>query len=185
MIVTSDERLAKKLRLLRHQGMSLSDYERHGSLPTKFEEYPEIGYNFRLTDIQAAIGVVQMSRLNAMLERRNWIAQAYIKRLSHLKNLQMPAVPAHIVPNWQSFQLCISKNSGLGRNEVMEKLHARGVATRRGVMASHLEPPYRGYRADLPVTQDLAKRSFQLPIFPDMSDEEIEYVILAVEQVAA
>lgn len=185
MIVTNDAELAKKLRLLRHQGMSLSDYERHGSTPTNFEEYVEIGYNFRLTDIQAAIGVVQMAKLNDMLEQRKSIAQKYIDDFSDLKNLQLPIIPQYVSPNWQSFQLCVSINSNLTRNQFLENLHARGVACRRGVMASHLEPPYQDCQVNLPVTEDLAHRSFQLPIFPAMTDEEVEYVIKIVKEIAA
>src|SRR5262249_45633061 len=93
VIVTDDAALAKRLRMLRHQGMSLSDYQRHAVSPTLFEQYPEIGYNFRLTDIQAAIGVVQMDKLDDMLARRRAVAERYHRALADSDLLVRPLVP--------------------------------------------------------------------------------------------
>lgn len=180
MIVTNDEELAERLKRQRRQGMSFSDFERHGRSPTMFESYPEVGYNFRITDIQAAIGVAQMNRLRTMLTRRREIAQRYIAALNQHPHLSPPQVPPHVVPNWQSFQVQLRDASPVDRNTVMERLHARGIATRRGVMATHLEPPYRELAAHLPNTEAVALRSFQLPIFPDLADDELDYVIRAL-----
>ena len=176
MIVTNDDKLAGRLRLLRHQGMSLTDFERHGQLPTVFETYPEIGYNFRITDIQAAVGVAQMVRLPEILNRRREVAERYIARLGNHPDLVMPYVPAHVTPNWQSFQLRVRPTARLSRNGLMDRLHERGVQTRRGVMASHLEPPYRSQGAKLPVTEMLAAGCIQLPMHPGLERADVSRV---------
>jgi perosamine synthetase len=183
MIVTNDAALAQRLRRLRHQGMSLTDFERHGSSPTNFESYPEIGYNFRITDIQASVGVCQLARLDAMLARRRRIAQRYLARLASNDAIAPPHVPDGLEPNWQSFQVTVRPGAPLSRNAVMEALHAKGIATRRGVMASHLEPPYRDIGAKLPHTEDAAARCLQLPMHSSMTEAEADQVLDALDSV--
>lgn len=177
MIVTNDSELSGKLRRLRHQGMSLSDYQRHASSPTTFESYPEIGYNFRITDVQAAIGVAQIRKFAAFLARRQAIAQAYLSGLKNHTIVVAPSVPQHVTPNWQSFQVRVRDGKSTTRNALMEHFYRRGVATRRGVMASHLEEPYRHMNARLPHTEAVAASSLQLPIFPEMMDADVERVL--------
>ena len=150
MIVSNDAALAKRLRLLRHQGTSLTDFERHAGDPTMFETYLEVGYNFCITDIQAAVGLCQLDRLDDLIARRTRVAQRYITALSNSTFIAPPYVPDHIAPNWQSFQVRVRPNGPLDRNGLMKALHAEDVATRRGVMASHLEPPYRIFRSQTP-----------------------------------
>lgn len=176
MIVVADEELAQRLRLLRHQGMSSTDFQRHGQRPTSFETYPEVGYNFRMTDIQAAVGVAQMARLAEILRLRRTVAERYMARLGSSTELQMPFVPDHAEPNWQSFQMRLVRGAGLDRNTLMNRLYNRGVQTRRGVMASHLEPPYRHIQAHLPVTEALAADCLQLPMHPALTIEQVDYV---------
>ncbi|WP_316229339.1 DegT/DnrJ/EryC1/StrS family aminotransferase [Bradyrhizobium sp. SZCCHNR1070] len=183
MIVTTDGDLAERLRRQRHQGMSLSDYQRHGQSPTLFETYPEIGYNFRITDVQAAIGVAQMARLPEMLRLRRAAAERYLARLGGHPDLIMPFVPSHVTPNWQSFQIRLREDIKLSRNALMDQLHERGVPTRRGVMASHMEPPYRSMQAHLPVTEMLAQQCLQLPMHPALSLDQVDFV--ADEVIAA
>jgi perosamine synthetase len=184
MIVTNDDGLADRLRRLRHQGMSLTDYQRHGTSPTTFETYPEIGYNFRMTDIQAAIGLAQISKLEAILARRRKIAEYYISRLTNHPLLQMPHVPTHVTPNWQSFQLRLRDDYPASRNTLMTGLHMRGIATRRGVMASHQELPYQGLGRGLQNTEAVAASGMQLPIFPDLSDENVGFITKEVDRLA-
>jgi perosamine synthetase len=177
MIVTNDGELSAKLRRLRHQGMSLSDYQRHASSPTMFESYPEIGYNFRITDIQAAIGVAQIQKLAAFLARRRAIAQIYLDGLKNHTTVVAPSVPHHVTPNWQSFQVRVRDGQPSTRNALMEHFYRHGVATRRGVMASHLEEPYRHVGARLPHTEAVAASSLQLPIFPEMTHSDAARVL--------
>ncbi|HME26128.1 MAG TPA: DegT/DnrJ/EryC1/StrS family aminotransferase [Acetobacteraceae bacterium] len=185
MILTDDGELAARLRRLRHQGMSLSDYERHGSSPTNFESYPEIGYNFRITDVQAAIGVVQLRRLPEMLQHRRAVAERYTAALSNHPRLEPPFVPAHVQPNWQSYQVRLRPGAPLGRNQLMEALHAQGIPTRRGVMASHLEAPYRAAALHLPQTESAAAECLQLPIHPALEEADVELVLSAIDRAFA
>ncbi|MDX2257494.1 MAG: DegT/DnrJ/EryC1/StrS family aminotransferase [Hyphomicrobiaceae bacterium] len=185
MIVTNDEGFAARLRLLRHQAMSLSDFQRHTGAPTDFESYPEIGYNFRITDIQAAVGVVQMRKLDAMIARRHAIAERYTAAIADLPQFVAPYAPEHVVPNWQSYQVLVATGGRARRNAVLTGLHAAGIATRRGVMASHREPPYAPMGARLPRTEHVADHAFQLPIYPDLTDAEVERIIAALANLAA
>jgi perosamine synthetase len=183
MIVTNDEALAKRLRRLRHQGMSLTDYERHSGSPTNFETYPEIGYNFRITDLQAAVGLCQLARLDTMLANRRRIAQRYSGRLASSDAIVPPHVPDGLEPNWQSYQVSVRPAAPLSRNEIMEALHAKGIATRRGVPASHQEPPYRGMCARLPCTDHAAANCLQLPMHAGMTEAEADEVLDALDEV--
>jgi perosamine synthetase len=182
MIVTNDSALAKRLRLLRHQGMSLSDFDRHAGEPTTFETYPEVGYNFRITDVQAAIGLCQLDRLEELIERRTRVAERYIAGLSNSEFIVAPHVPGHIATNWQSFQVRVRPGGPLDRNGLMRALHAQGVATRRGVMASHLEPPYRSLGAKLPHTEAAAAQCLQLPIHSRMDLAAVDVVLAAIDR---
>ncbi len=182
IIVTNDAEFAARLRRLRHQGTSLSDFERHQATATTFESYPEIGYNFRMTDIQAAIGLCQLDRLDEMLAARRRVAERYTAALSNHPYLEPPFVSPHVTPNWQSYQIRIRAGGGFDRNGLMEALHAAGIATRRGVMASHLEPPYRAMDARLPATEAAAAECLQLPIHAGMGEAETERVLAVLEQ---
>jgi perosamine synthetase len=152
MIVTDDPAFGERLRRLRHQGMSLSDRARHGARPTVFETYPEIGYNFRMTDIQAAIGLVQLDRLPRMLKRRREIADCYNTYLRNHPLLRPPHVPERMEHNWQSYMIS-------------------------GVMASHLEPPYAGMARALPHTEAAAANTLQLPMHPGLTPAQQDYIL--------
>ena len=176
MVVTNDADLAATLRLLRHQGMSVSDYARHGQSPANFESYGVIGYNARMTDIQAAIGNVQMDKLPDMLRRRDEIACRYIAALSKSRHIIVPTPPSHLKANWQSFQIHIADSAPVNRNQLLELMFEKGISCRRGVMASHRETPYAHMSAVLPHTEWSADTGFQLPIFPDLTDAEADKV---------
>jgi perosamine synthetase len=184
MILTNDREFAARLRRLRHQGMSLSDFARHDAPPTVFETYPEIGYNFRITDIQAAIGLAQLDRLDDILERRRAIAERYQRALAAHPMFIPPHVPADLSPNWQTYQIAVSDRSPETRNAVMDRLYAMGVPSRRGVMASHLEPPYREFGAVLPNTEQVAATTLQLPIHPALSSAQQDRVLRALGMIA-
>jgi perosamine synthetase len=183
MILSNDAKFAARLRRLRHQGMSLSDFERHTTSPTMFESYPEIGYNFRITDLQAAIGLCQLDRMNELLARRRAVAARYLAVLSNHPFVEPPFVPVHVEPNWQSFQVRVRQDGPFGRDQLMEALHAHGIATRRGVMASHLEPPYRQIGTELPATAAAAAQCLQLPIHSGMVESDADVVIAALDRV--
>ncbi|MBP6705480.1 MAG: DegT/DnrJ/EryC1/StrS family aminotransferase [Vicinamibacteria bacterium] len=180
MIVTDDAAFATRLRRLRHQGMSISDFQRHSLSPTTFETYPEVGFNFRLTDIQAAIGNRQLDKLEEMLQKRKVVAARFNAELETHPWITPPTVPEHSEVNWQTYQARVKKDAPFTRNEAMERLHALGIPTRRGVMSSHLEPPYAGTGVGLPHTEDATNQGLQLPLHPALSDEEIERVCAAL-----
>lgn len=182
MIVTSDAELAARLRRQRHQGMSLTDFERHSATPTTFETYPEVGYNFRITDIQAAIGLVQLSRLPKIMDMRRLVAEYYRHALSNSPHIEVPYIADYITPNWQSFQVRVREGGPLSRNDVMTRLHAEGISTRRGVMASHLEPPYRD-RVKLPHTEAAARQCVQLPMYTGLGQEDVDRVLASLNRI--
>jgi perosamine synthetase len=184
MIVTEDGAFAERLRRLRHQGMSLSDHARHVMRPTVFETYPEIGFNHRITDIQASIGLRQLDRLDDALARRRVIAERYWAALAQHPFLRPPVVPGGLEPNWQSYQISLTANAPLTRDAVMDRLYEAGVPTRRGVMASHLEPPYRRTDHDLPVTEAAAASTLQLPMHPTLTAAQQQRVTTALAALA-
>ena len=183
MIVTDDGELAARLRRLRHQGMSLSDFERHGMAPTTFESYPEIGYNFRITDIQAGMGLRQLDRLDDILTKRAAIAARYTRYLADHPLFRAPGVPEGITPNWQSYMAGVKAGAGIERDDVMTRLHERGVPTRRSVMASHLEAPYQGSGAVLPHTEFAFRQNFLLPLHPALTGEQQDYILRALDEI--
>lgn len=185
MIVTDDDAFAERLRRLRHQGMSLSDHARHGARPTLFESYPEVGYNFRMTDIQAAIGLVQLDRLPGLLARRREVAERYSEYLRNHPLFVPPHVPEGMQHNWQSYMIGLRPGSGLERNAVMDWLHDRGIPTRRGVMASHLEAPYAAMKAKLPHTEAAARNNLQLPMHSGLSLEQQDHVLSQLKELSS
>jgi perosamine synthetase len=183
MIVTNDGDFAERLRRLRHQGMSLSDFERHGLAPTTYESYPEIGYNFRITDIQAGMGLRQLDRLDDILSRRTDIAARYGETIGDHPWLRAPYVPQEMTPNWQSYMVQVAADAALSRDQVMTALHDKGVPTRRSVMASHLEAPYQGQGADLPHTEFEFRQNFQLPMHPALTTAQQDTILRALDDI--
>ena len=180
MIVTFDDALASRLRLLRHQGMSLSDFQRHGQAPTQFETYPEIGYNFRITDLQAAIGLVQLDRLDEILARRRHIASRYNAALAASPHIQLPLEPGDLQSNWQSYMIGLLPSAPIDRDALLGALFTRGIPTRRSVMACHLEAPYREPRVSLPHSERAFQRNLLLPMHPGLSDEQVDFISATV-----
>lgn len=186
MLVTSREEWAERLRRLREHGMNMSAAARHKAGGTLIESYVETGYNYRMTDIQAAVGLVQLGRLDAIVTRRRSLAQRYRDGLRDIEGLQMAADPAEARSNYQSFWVVLPEEFPLSRNELMAELAARGISCRRGIMASHLERAYAGHpHADLTVTERLTNHSLLLPLFHDLTDTDQDRVITALQEVAA
>lgn len=182
VITTDDDAFAERVRRLCHQGMSLSAYARHSASPTLFEDYPEIGYNFRITDIQAAIGVAQLDKLPDILERRRAVAARYGAYLENHPVFAAPYVPEGMEHNWQTYMIGMRPEWARERNAVMEFLFERGIPTRRGVMASHLEPPYLPSAPVLPHTEHAAASTLQLPMHPALTQAQQDYIIENLEE---
>ena len=177
VVCTNDQDLAQRLRRLRQQGMTISDFQRHDMPPTAFERYDEVGYNFRITDIQAAIGLVQLRKLHKILSRRREIAQYYNSRLQACSCIQQVKVVNGAVPNWQSYSVTLTGHLAESRNAIMTELAEKGIPSRRGVMATHLEAPYAQEHIKLPATEKVSANSLLLPIHPALSLEDCKYIV--------
>lgn len=185
MITTRDPALAERVRRLRQHGMSLSDLERHRAGSVQVETYPEIGFNYRMTDLQAAVGIEQMKRLGGIVERRRALARRYGEALGALPGLVVPGEPAGCRHPFQSYMLRLTPEAGIARDTVMNRLLAAGIATRRGVMCIHREAPYRKLVGDLhlPVAERVSDEGLILPLYPQMSESEQNAVIGALATV--
>jgi dTDP-4-amino-4,6-dideoxygalactose transaminase len=185
MITTADEDMANRIRRLRQHGMTVSDLTRHSSRQVVTESYDEVGYNYRMTDVQAAIGLVQLQRLDEMLARRRWLASRYSQFLAGVEWLVPPFEPAECRHNFQSYMVRLKNNAPLTRDELMQELLDRGVSSRRGIMAIHRERPYRTENWDirLPTTNSVTDSTIVLPLFHEMTDDEQTYVIACIEQI--
>ncbi len=181
MIVTSDADIAARLRRLREHGMNISAAQRHASRQPVIEQYVETGFNYRMTDVQAAIGLVQLAKLDQMVARRRQLAQRYQRQLSAVPGLRTIADPEYGTTNYQSFWIVLPADSPLTRDETLTMLAQAGISARRGIMAAHLEPAYTGHPVSaLPVTEMLTARSLILPLFHDLSQDDQDLVISAV-----
>lgn len=185
MITTSNQEYYNRLKLLRQHGMSVSDRVRHQSSKIIFEEHTEVGYNYRMTDIQAAVGIKQLEKLDWLIGERKKIAAKYHAAFSNIDFIRLPQEKEGYSTNWQSYSIYLKSNCPVGRNELMEKLLERGISTRRGIMTSHREVAYREYckNISLPVSENLCDNSILIPIFVPMKDEEVEKVINEVKAV--
>ncbi len=179
MITTDDDELADRARKLRAHGMSVSDLDRHQSDRVIVEEYNELGFNYRMTDIQASIGLVQLRRLDELLEARTRRAERYNRELPEIRGIEIPFVPTYAEHTYQSYCVRLTNECRLDREELMTNLLQRGIATRRGVMASHLEKTYtdRNGRQILPVTEEATRVTMLIPLYASMTDEEQTHVI--------
>jgi perosamine synthetase len=182
MITTDDEALADKARKLRAHAMSVSDLDRHKADKPILEEYSELGFNYRMTDIQASIGLVQIRRLDELLRIRVAKADWYGRELAGLKKVRTPYTPPYATHTYQSY--CLDLDRSVDRDDLMARLLRRGVATRRGVMASHLEKVYRDRigTVSLPITEEKARSTMLIPLFATMTDDEQSYVIESLRE---
>ncbi len=177
MITTNNSEVAERLRRFRHHGMSVSDLERHTSQKIIIESYPEIGYNYRMTDMQAAMGIVQMKKLPDILRIRRAIAGKYNNAFSKISCLRVPEVPEYVQHNYQSYWVELLDNAPVNRNELMQRLLEKGISSRRGVMAIHREPCYSRHNAILLLTERITENTIILPLYPSMADDEVRHVI--------
>ena len=185
MITTSDDELATRLRTLRQHAMSVSDLARHQADRVTNEEYPELGFNYRMNDIQASIGIVQMNRLDELLAARRARAERYNRELPTIRGLEIPYVPSYGAPHtYQSYMVTLTKDCPLQREDLMTRMLQRGIATRRGIMASHLEKTYtsRYGKVSLPVTEEVARTTMLIPLYATMTEDEQTYVIDALRE---
>lgn len=184
-ITTTRADWAQRLRLLRQHGMTVAPAERHQTGAT--EVYAEPGWNYRMTDLQAAVGVEQLKKLTAIVDRRRHLAQRYDELLSDVWDVAPLAPRADDVWNAQTYCLCVAPDgrdagpaldTSARRNRVLAFLHARQIGARRGILAAHLEPAWRNHpRGALPCSEAWAAQSLALPLHHYLTDEEQRYVV--------
>jgi perosamine synthetase len=174
MLTTADPELDARFRLLRQHGMSVNDRARHGADRVVFEEHAVLGFNYRMTDIQAAVGREQLHRLPGIVADRRRIARRYAALLAGVDGLVAPAEPSWARSNWQSYSVELPDRCD--QRDVMQRMLDRGVATRRGVMCAHREAPYAG-RYDLPQSERAQDRHVLLPMYPDLTDDDVQRVV--------
>ncbi|HYM53854.1 MAG TPA: DegT/DnrJ/EryC1/StrS family aminotransferase [Solirubrobacteraceae bacterium] len=182
MIAVQDPAVADRLRRLRAHGMDMSDLARHTADDVVLEAYPERGFNARMTDMQAALGLCQLQALDWILERRRILAERYTAAIEGIPCLEPPYDPPYATRTWQSYCVRVRPGAPIGRTELMRRLLHDGIATRRGVMATHEEAAYAGPseiggHATLEHTEAAARETLMLPLFPDLSEEQQDYVI--------
>jgi perosamine synthetase len=186
MITTADSEAAARMRRLRQHGMNVSDLARHRATQVVLESYDEVGYNYRMTDLQAGIGLVQLERLPEMLNRRRALALRYSERLSAIPWLVIPTESDSCRHNFQSYMVRLQSDAPVTRDQLMQELLSRGVSSRRAIMAIHRELPYCNgvWEERLPVTNLVTDTALVLPLFCEMTEEEQDYVIECLEQVS-
>lgn len=176
MITTHDSAIDRQCRLLRQHGMNLSDATRHASNQVMIESYEITASNCRMTDMQAAIGRVQLRKLDKIIFERRQLAKQYADKLSALKNIIIPKEPTWAKTNWQSY--CIGLPAHCHQLDVMQKMLNLGVATRRGIMSSHLEKPFlSARRGSLKNSEVVSKNYILLPFFNGMTEAEQDRVV--------
>ncbi len=184
MITTGNREYADRLRLLRQHGMSVSDTVRHSSRSVVTEQYVCLGYNYRMTDIQAAVGVEQMKRLDGIVARRRELAARYTQALAGHAWISPPYVPAGAEPNFQSYAVSLSNRAPMSRDDLMQQLLDCDITTRRGIMLAHAEPASRELKsASLPTSEAASRNSVLLPLYPQMTDDEQDRVIAQLFQI--
>ncbi len=181
MVLTGDDEFARRLRLLRQHGMSVPDTQRHATRRLIVERYLCIGYNYRMSDLHAAVGIAQLARLDQIVARRRALAAAYDAAFADEPCLQTPYVPDFARPNYQSYALQLTAQASFGRDALLAKLRARGIAAKPGIMTIHREPAFGGRCAGaLRHSEHASDSSLLLPLFPDMAPAQQQEVVATV-----
>lgn len=196
MITTNNSEWDKQFRLWRQHGMSVPDTVRHGAKQVIFESYPMLGYNYRMTDVQAAIGREQLKRLPDIVARRRYLAERYRQALANIPGLKLPIEPTWARSNWQSY--CVRLTECCDQRQIMQVMLDAHISTRRGIMCAHREPAYQQEawscgiaqvecqcepgRCDRLRESELAQEHcILLPLFHQMTEQEQDYVIKIFE----
>lgn len=183
MLTTRNPEWDARLRLWRQHGMSVPDTVRHRSNQVIFESYPTPGFNYRLTDVQAAIGLQQLARLPHIIQTRRHLAQIYHELLSvEVPGVRVPDEPVWARSNWQSY--CVRLPDGADQQSIMQRMLDRGVATRRGIMCIHREESYSSNPTRFPLIESERAQAecILLPLFPEMTLDMQTQVVDALRE---
>ena len=173
MITTNKSEIAKRLKALRSHGQALN-----GSYPYK-------GYNYRMSDLHAALGIAQMHKLDKILAVKKKQAAKYQKSLEDINMLKVPYVPEYAMPNWQSYILKVIRNPKVLRDRIVKDLAQRGITAKAGITAIHKEPFYRKLlgKTKLPHTEEANRSTFMIPIYPSLKEKEQDYIIESLKAI--
>jgi len=172
MLSTPRQDYADRARRLREHAMSVSAADRHASILAPPEEYLEVGFNYRMTDLQAAVGLVQLGRLREAVQRRRELAATYANAFAGVDGLRLVGDPGYGIGNFQSCWMEIGPAFPLGRDGLMAHLAQDGISARRGIMAAHRQPAYAGKDtggASLEVTNWLTDHTLILPLYHQLA----------------
>jgi perosamine synthetase len=180
MITTRHADWDKQFRLLRQHAMSVPDTVRHGAAQVIFEHYDSVGYNYRLTDIQAAVGREQLKRLHETVRQRRELAARYKELLDEVAGITVPSEPNYGRTNWQSY--CVRLADDIDQRALMQSMLDAGISTRRGIMCSHREAAYRmsALRHPLPHSENAQDACVLLPLYSQMTVQDQRHVVLAL-----
>jgi perosamine synthetase len=190
MITTNDAALAERVNVLRNHGASLSAEQRlRGSQPWMLAEFDALGYNYRMTDLQAAIGLVQLRKIDHLIDQRRHWAEFYTHELGQLPWLRMPSTPSGYRHGWQAFVCFLNEERApMPRNKMMERLQEKGIQTRPGTHAVHNLAYYRahyGTRTEqCPVSDACERNTIAIPLHNRMSEADYQRVVQAIKNLA-
>jgi len=179
ILATSHAEFASLASQLRSHGASITDLARHSKFGTSFESYNVLGFNFRMSDVHAAIGIEQMKRLDPILKRRTEISEFYNRMLGELPEMELRHCPKECGHSWQTYAFVLSAKARISRDEFLSKMAERGVSCRRGIPCIH-EQSYiveRVGQVRLPHTERISQQSVFLPLYPQMTEDDMQYVI--------
>ena len=182
MLTTRNAEYDNKFRLYRQHGMSVPDTVRHNAKKVVFEDYVTTGFNYRMTDVQAAIGIEQLKRLPDFLNERRKLATLYHEKLKNISWLMPLLEPSYCRTNWQSYPVRVADDSPVSRDALMQSLLDHGISTRRGIMNAHQEPPYTSIM-QLHNSERSRDSVILLPLFNGMTEEQINEVVKGITHV--
>ena len=189
MITTNDNVLGEKLQVLRNHGASISEEQRHhGAKPYILPDFNVLGYNYRMTDLQGAIGVVQLEKLDQFIDERAKWASFYKKELAAIPWISLPNFTKDYKHGWQSFVLLIDEEMApYSRNKIMEQLQEKGISTRPGTHAVHMlgfyKEKYNVQPQDYPGAQIANDKSISIPLHNQMIKEDFEYIVHCLKNI--
>lgn len=188
MVTTNDDRLAERVRMLRNHGAAVPEEERHhGQRPYLLPDFDLLGFNYRMTDLQGAVGLVQLGKLDRFIKERAQMAARYRRDLADLGWLRLPQEPVDGRHAWQTFVTYVDPATApRSRNDMMEALQQRGISTRPGTHAVHMLGYYRkryGLQPDaFPGARDCDRNSMAIPLHNRMTEDDQMYIVEALHR---
>ena len=189
MLTTNNPELAEKMNMLRNHGASISEEQRHkGPKPYILPEFDMVGYNYRMTDIQGAVGVVQIKKLDLFIDERQKWADYFTKELGGISWIKTPYIPAGYKHGWQSYVLFVDERTApMKRNDLMELLQQKGISTRPGTHAVHMlgfyAKTFNIQPKDFPNAYAANEYSMSIPLHNKMVKEDFEYIVTVLKSI--